>query len=301
MSQSLAHGQPDAGSPPEPAAITAGFAASATQLACLLEASAEKPGNVTPSRAFGDMSYEDFLRSAVAIGPVMGRAGELSVGDTILAAVEASRTWTRANTNVGIILLFAPLAKAAFVSQVDLRANLQEVLAGLTVHDARQAYRAIRLAAPGGLEDRVEHDIHDEPDVTLLEAMRSASARDKIAAEYCSNFATIFELALPNLLAILATKPSSRQMVVQLYLEVLAAVPDTLIARKREMVTAREVSRQARQVLQAGGVYSERGRQAMTRFDISLRQAADNSLNPGTTADLVAATLFAALLMGKFK
>jgi triphosphoribosyl-dephospho-CoA synthase len=247
------------------------------------------------------MSYEDFLRSAIAIGPVMGRAGSSSVGDTVLAAVETRRTWTTANTNLGIILLFAPLAKAAFVDRVDLRTKLEEVLANLTVHDARQTYQAIRLAAPGGMGDKVEHDIHDEPDVTLLEAMRSAGDRDKIAAEYCSNFATIFELALPKLLTILATKLPSRQMVVQLYLEVLAAVPDTLIARKRDMVTARHVSQQARQVLQAGGVYSERGRKAITRFDLNLRQAAKNSLNPGTTADLVAATLFAALLLGKFK
>jgi triphosphoribosyl-dephospho-CoA synthase len=90
-------------------------------------------------------------------------------------------------------------------------------------------------------------------------------------------------------------------MVVQLYLEVLAQVPDTLIARKRDMVTARQVSQQAQQVLQAGGVFNEPGRQAITHFDASLRQAADNSLNPGTTADLVAATLFAALLLGEFR
>ena len=157
------------------------------------------------------------------------------------------------------------------------------------------------MAAPGGLEDRVEHDIHDEPDVTLLEAMRSASDRDKIAAEYCSNFATIFELALPTLLAALTRNISQREVVVQLYLEVLAAVPDTLIARKRDMATARQISREAQQVVQAGGVYSRPGRQAIIRFDARLRQAADNSLNPGTTADLVAATLFVALLTGRFR
>ena len=93
--------------------MTGGEIGSAVQLACLLEASASKPGNVTPGRRFRDMSYEDFLASAAAIGPAFTRAGERGLGATILEAIEATRRWTRANTNLGIILLAAPLARAA--------------------------------------------------------------------------------------------------------------------------------------------------------------------------------------------
>jgi triphosphoribosyl-dephospho-CoA synthase len=50
-------------------------------------------------------------------------------------------------------------------------------------------------------------------------------------------------------------------------------------------------------VLGAGGVRSARGRRALARFDASLRQDG-NALNPGTTADLVTAVLFVALLEG---
>src|SRR5690242_18295044 len=87
--------------------------AGAAQLACALEASAEKPGNITPSHDFSDTSYEDMLRSAIAVGPELARAGERGVGETVRAVVEASRRVAPANTNLGIALLLAPLAKAA--------------------------------------------------------------------------------------------------------------------------------------------------------------------------------------------
>jgi triphosphoribosyl-dephospho-CoA synthase len=270
-------------------------------LACLLEASAEKPGNVTPTHAFYDMSYEDFLRGAVTLGPEMARAGERSVGATIVAAIAARSRWTRANTNLGIVLLFAPLARAALTGNGNLRDSLSAVLRRLTVDDACAAYAAIRLASPGGLEAEVEHDVRAEPTVTLRQAMASAAHRDSIAAEYGSDYAITFERGLPILKSVLARDVRTDQAVVQTYLELLAAVPDTLIARKRGLDTAQAVSEEAAQVVDAGGVFSEEGRRAVARFDIYLRSQADNSLNPGTTADLIAATLFVALLEGVLK
>src|SRR4051812_11490296 len=134
----------------------------AAQLACVLEASAEKPGNITPTHDFADMSYEDMLRSAIALGPEIGRAGERAVGATVLAAVEATRRVATANTNLGIALLLAPLARAALLGG-PLRARVEEVLAALTVADARAAYAAIRAAGAAGLDEPVEHDVRDEP------------------------------------------------------------------------------------------------------------------------------------------
>lgn len=275
--------------------------AAAAQLACLLEASAEKPGNVTPTHAFNDMSYEDFLRGAVALGPEIARAGERSVGATIVAAIAARWQWTRANTNLGIVLLFAPLARAALTGRSKLRDSLSEVLRSLTVEDARAAYAAIRLASPGGLEAEVEHDVRAEPSVTLREAMASAAERDSIAAEYLSDYAITFERGLPALQFALAQGASTGQAVVQTYLELLAVVPDTLIARKLGLDTAQTVSAEAAQVLAAGGIFSAKGEQAIAKLDARLRVTKDNSLNPGTTADLVAAVLFVGLLEGMFK
>src|SRR3954447_5546588 len=89
--------------------------AGAGQLACVLEVSAEKPGNITPRHDFADTSYEDMLRSAIALRPELGRAAERGVGETVLAAVRATRRVAGSNTNLGIALLLAPLARAALI------------------------------------------------------------------------------------------------------------------------------------------------------------------------------------------
>jgi triphosphoribosyl-dephospho-CoA synthase len=268
----------------------------AAQMACVLEVSAEKPGNITPSHDFGDTSYEDMLRSGIALGPELGRAGERGVGETVLAAVRASRAVAGANTNLGIALLLAPLARAA-LGGGQLRERLGEVLRGLTVDDARYAYAAIRLADAGGLDEPVEHDVRDEPRVTLREAMAAAAQRDTIASEYVTEHAVTFELGLPALADALGDGLRPRDAIVELALRLLAAVPDTLIARKRGPDAAGRVAAGAREVLAAGAVRSARGRTALAEFDASLRQDG-NALNPGTTADLVAAVVFVALLEG---
>jgi triphosphoribosyl-dephospho-CoA synthase len=270
----------------------------AAQLACVLEASAEKPGNVTPSHDFDDTSYEDMLRSGIALGPELGGAGERGVGETVLAAVCSSRDAAGANTNLGIALLLAPLARAALWGG-PLRERLGDVLGALTVDDARDAYAAIRLAGAGGLDDPVEHDVRDEPRVTLREAMAAAAQRDTIAGEYVTDYSVTFERGLPAFADALGDGLRPRDAIVELALRLLAAVPDTLIARKRGADAAGRVAAGAQQVLAAGGVRSARGRTALAAFDASLRQDR-NALNPGTTADLVTAVLFVALLEGLF-
>src|SRR5918997_5781002 len=134
------------------------------------------------------------LRSAIAVGPALARAGERRVGEPVLAVVEASRRAAPANTNLGIALLLAPLAKTALsLDGAPLRARLGATLRALDVADARAAYAAIRVSGAGGLHERVEHDVRSEPAVGLREAMASATARDSIAAEYVTDFALTFD------------------------------------------------------------------------------------------------------------
>jgi triphosphoribosyl-dephospho-CoA synthase len=273
---------------------TADAVAGAAQLACVLEASAEKPGNITPSHDFHDTSYEDMLRSAIAVGPELARAGDRGVGETVLAVVQASRRVAPANTNLGIALLLAPLAKAALDGE-PLRARLGATLGALDVADARAAYEAVRLAAAGGLGERVEHDVRSEPAVGLREAMASAAGRDAIASEYVTDFALTFETGVPALVAALGDGLAVREAIVELALRMLDVAPDTLIARKRGAAAAARVSAGAGDVLAAGGIRTAAGRRALRSFDASLREPG-NALNPGTTADLVTATLFVALV-----
>ena len=184
------------------------------------------------------------------------------MGETVLAVVQASRRVAQANTNLGIALLLAPLAKAALDGE-PLRARLGATLRALDVADARAAYEAIRLAAAGGLGERVEHDVRSEPAIGLRDAMASAAGRDSIASEYVTDYALTFETGIPALAAALGDGLGVRDAIVELALRLLDVAPDTLIARKRGAEAAARVSAGARDVLAAGGVRTAAGRRAL--------------------------------------
>jgi triphosphoribosyl-dephospho-CoA synthase len=269
--------------------------AAAAQLACLLEVSAPKPGNVSPARHFHDTRYEDFLASAVAIGPALAAAGARPLGVTIHAAVEATARWVRSNTNLGIILLLAPLARAALRGDGTLRDRLRHTLAETTVADSAEVYAAIRRARPGGLGAAESEDVAAAPTVSLREAMALAAERDSVAREYATDFGVTFELAAPALRRARGAGLDWAGATVECFLQILAAVPDTHIARKLGRGEAEVVSRRARKVAEAGGVRTEAGRSELEAFDAALR-GPTNARNPGTTADLTCAALFVVIL-----
>jgi triphosphoribosyl-dephospho-CoA synthase len=277
--------------------VTAAEVTVAAQLACLLEASAPKPGNVSPGRHFADLRYEDFLASAAAIGEPLAGAGLRPVGATVRLAVEATARWTRSNTNLGMVLLLTPLARAALEtgSFMNLRGALRQVLAVTSVDDARDVYEAIRRARPGGLGREDAQDVADEPTLTLLEVMRLAAHRDGVAREYATAFEVTFETGAPALDRARGDGLDWDDAIVETYLTLLAAAPDTHVARRGGAALAAEVSRRAGTVLAAGGVRSAAGRRAVDELDRGLRDAR-NTANPGTTADLTAAAVFVVLL-----
>ncbi len=261
------------------------------QLACLLEVSAAKPGNITPGHDFSDTTYADMVRSALALGSAFAseRARRRGVGELIADGVQATAGVTDANTNLGIVLLFAPLVRAAATRAGDetLRAAAERVLAQLDIEDAAAAFAAIVQARPGGLGDASEHDVRGPASVSLREAMAAAAHRDSIASEYASGYAIVFDDGLPVLANALRERASTLDAIVSLHVGLLAARPDTLIARKAGAAAASAVTAAACQVRE--------GALSLADFDATLR-GDGHRLNPGTTADLVAATLLAALL-----
>ena len=281
--------------------MTPADVAIAAQLACLLEVSAPKPGNVSPGLHFHDVCYEDFLASAAAIGPAMAAAGERPLGATVRAAMEATARWTRSNTNLGLVLLLAPLARGALASSAGtLRERVARTIADTTVADAIDVYAPIRLASPGGLGTASAQDVAREPTVTLREAMALAADRDSVAREYATGFAITFDIGAPALARARRDGLGWADAVVEAYLTVMAAAPDTHIARKLGLEAAAAATVQAHSVLEAGGVRSEAGRRALAAFDRTLRDA-QNTRNPGTTADLTAAAIFVVLVDGGWR
>jgi triphosphoribosyl-dephospho-CoA synthase len=271
--------------------------ASAGQLACLLEVSAPKPGNVSPGRHFHDTRYEDFLASAVAIGPALAGAARLPLGATIRRGVEDTLRWTRSNTNLGIVLLLAPLARAALQQGGTLRERLSQVLGETTVADAGEVYVAIRRARPGGLGEVAAEDVATAPTVNLREAMAMAAERDAVAREYLTDFALTFETGVPAILAARSEGLAWTDTTVEAHLALLETAPDTHIARKLGPAEAAAVSRRAGEVRAAGGTQTSEGRKALAALDAELRDAR-NRRNPGTTADLTCSALFVVILEG---
>lgn len=267
----------------------------ATLLACLWEATARKAGNVHPTARFADVTYLDFVRSAHAIAPVLGRAANQSLGTTIFEAVRATRSAVGTNTNLGIILLLAPLAHVP--EGVPLRAGLAHVLATSTVADASHVYEAIRVAVPGGLGRANTEDVHSQPTQTLRAVMTLAADRDAIALQYATDFAAIFDVGVPWLQTALAQYGALEPALQDLQLRWLAAYPDTLIARKVGRAVAQEVAARAQSVLNLGSVGTTVGRIAYDELDGWLRTDGHRK-NPGTTADLITACLFVALRLG---
>jgi triphosphoribosyl-dephospho-CoA synthase len=280
-----------------PPAATPDEIAAAAQLACLLEAHAPKPGNVSPGRDFADVGYGDFVASAAAIGAPFARVVETPLGALVRAAVDATARWAPSNTNLGMVLLLAPLAKAAVRADPpgDLRANLAAVLDVTTIDDAREVYAAIRLANPGGLGRAANQDVAREPTLPLREVMRLAADRDGIAREYDTAFTATFDTGVPALRQARADGLGWDDAIVETFLTLLAAAPDTHIARRAGLDRASSVSRLAVTVLADGGVRTDAGRLSVARFDRSLRDDR-HSANPGTTADLTAAAILVLLL-----
>ena len=278
---------------------TPGDVAAAAQLACLLEAHAPKPGNVSPGRSFSDVSYDDFVASAAAIGAPFAAVAERALGALVRDAIEATARWAPTNTNLGIVLLLAPLAKAALAADgaPDLRAALRRVLDDTTVDDARAVYATIRQVNPGGLGRASEQDVAREPTQTLRDVMRLAADRDGIAREYDTAFAATFEIGVPVLRQARADGLGWDDAIVETFLTLLAAASDTHIARRAGRERAANVSRLAMSVLGDGGVRTDAGRLSVARFDRSLRDER-HSANPGTTADLTASAIFVHLLDG---
>jgi triphosphoribosyl-dephospho-CoA synthase len=265
------------------------------RLACVLEVAARKPGNVHRFRDFEDLGLLDFLFSATAIGEPLDRAAGQGVGVAVLEAVRATRQVVSTNTNLGIILLLAPLA--AVPPGVDLAAGIEPVLAATTREDASLVYRAIRLASPGGLGEVAEQDVADEPSVTLREAMTLAADRDLVARQYVNGFRQVLHEALPALRSRLEQGLPLEDAIVATFLELLARHPDSLIARKLGKEAAADVSRRAGTVLEQIAPGEGASSPACREFDAWLRWPGDR-LNPGTTADLITAALFAALRDG---
>ncbi len=261
--------------------------------ACLAELDALKPGNVHRHAGGHGMTVVDFEISAKVSAPGVAAPGS-RVGARVLSAVQATRAAVGQNTNLGIVLLCAPLAAAAERGAADLAVAVAAMLDDLDAADARDVFAAIALANPGGLGSDEEHDVRAAPTVALREAMAAAAGRDLVARQYSNNFAEVFGLGAQAYARALALDGDPAYAAEATYLAFLCAFPDSHIARKFGIETAEAVRQDAaaRSAMLSPG-RSEGRTRALAAWDAGLKT---RGVNPGASADLTVATLFAAYL-----
>jgi triphosphoribosyl-dephospho-CoA synthase len=264
-------------------------------LATIIEATAPKPGNVHRGADFEDLSYPDFVVAATMVAPVFEAAIEVPLGATVLAAVKATQLAVETNANLGTILLLAPLAKVPRTVSLDI--GVRDVLARLTPDDSRDIYEAIRLARPGGLNTVETADVAGPAPENLIEAMRLAADRDLVARQYAEDFRHVLRDVMPRLVQARRTFGLLSDAIVFVHLELMSEYPDSLIARRRGIEVARQAGQRAARALAAHAQGAEAYHRALADLDFWLR-ADGHQRNPGTTADLIAAGLFAALRDG---
>jgi triphosphoribosyl-dephospho-CoA synthase len=279
-------------------------------LAGLLEVTAEKPGNVTPTHDFPDTKFHHFLASSIALEAPMRRLAEdadYRLGQGILDAVVASNSIQRGgNAQLGVILLFSPVAKAAGLAEDRLTARslktvLQAVLRATNNQDALDTFEAINYGHVGGLNDVEELDVRkkgtydqlQDRDMTLIEWMKVGAGINSVCSEYATGYKLTFGIGLPTLLD--AREKGLQGAIVHTYLTFLSRQVDTHITGKWGKGLADKVTEKAAKIIKRGSVWTKDGMTAVRRFQNYLNKG---RINPGATADLTASTIFVALLTG---
>lgn len=265
--------------------------ADAYRAACVAELDALKPGNVHRYADGHGMDRHDFVISAeVSAGPLT--APGLGLGERILRAVSATGRAVGCNTNLGILLLCGPLAHAALERRApgSLREALGEVIRRADRQDADHVFRAIRLAAPGGLGASPHHDVRRPADAPLLEVMTCAADRDRIARQYATGFADLFDHAVPLLRELIRRWRNESWAATAVFMDLLGRFPDTHIARKHGQAKAADVQRRAASLAALLHCHErpERFRGPLLELDRSFKR---EGVNPGTSADLTVASL----------
>lgn len=264
---------------------------------CITEVNAFKPGNVSVESAGHGMTAKDSIRSAELISPVMGMP-DLSIGDRVLQSVQLTMSQVGCNTNLGIILLAAPLAQASFQKEENrfLQQVIYDVLESLTRDDAEKVFEAISLANPGGLGEVDTYDVNEAPNCSLMEGMQAAQYRDRIAWQYSNGFKDIFETGVNTIrMQVLRWKATDKRLewaTVACYLKFLALIPDSHVTRKHGITKSEQVLREAQEIEKMFVECADPvvAKPQLQDYDNKLKQ---EQINPGTSADLTVASLIA--------
>ena len=280
------------------------------QIASALEVSGyPKPGNIHRTRDYDDMVFEDFVISGIVIGDTIREActdvdiENPRLGKYILEAVAETDRWIKNNTNLGIVMMTTPIAVAAAISDDfdEIRPNIVKLMANTSVDDACDLYDAINIADAGGMGDQDEYDVNSDSakddlrknKQTMYDVLKISASFDMLGREMTSDMPIVFELGYPTYHEL--KEKSLNEACVMTFLTILSEVPDTLILRKYGSDEALKISMMTRDLLNLKDESDFWDK--VNEFDNYLYE---NGYNPGTTADLTAASIFVSNLKSNF-
>ena len=260
--------------------------------ACVRDLTALKPGNVHCYADGHGLTTEHFLASAYASASTIAHPA-LGLGQRIIQSVRATQEAVATNTNLGIILLCAPIVHGyRNFSQAGLRQSIQNVITESGVEDAELILNAIRIASPSGLGESAEHDVFEHAAAGIQTIMKFAESRDLLARQYSSGFLDIFETGFPAIEEVQAKKFGRNEIATAVYLTYLSRFHDSHVLRQHGSNVAEEVKSVGEKLYahckRANSINDMHDE--LMYYDTEWKQ---RHINPGTSADLTVATLFA--------
>ena len=299
------------------------YIARCAQLAMCLEVSASpKPGNIDRHNDYEDTRYEHFLASATGIYPVIEEASSETdgVGKFIRNAVTESVMWQRGgNTHFGAFLLLVPLSMAAGeILQEDEPFTIQQlvesayrIVKNTGTTDSVDFYSCFETAGvkvnPADefdLQNKAAIDELNERDMSLYKLMDIARGYDLIANEWVTGFkrcaacAEIIIDGMNNDLYPSKVKTDINDITVYAFMKTLAENEDTFISTKYDDITAACVSGQAKAIIEEMYKSHQDFETILPLIEKLDKELLEKKINPGSTADIIIAGLFIALLSG---
>ncbi|WEU41091.1 MAG: triphosphoribosyl-dephospho-CoA synthase [Candidatus Odinarchaeum yellowstonii] len=235
---------------------------------------------------------------------------KLQLGKIIYLSAKQSYNWqSGGNINLGVLTLLIPLialytaAREKNIKDQDkLRKELHLIVNSTTVEDAVYFYKTVNLVKPGGLGGSSEYDITDpsftskirRDHKTLYDLFEISGKWDSISKEWLTSYQITYTIGEPEFTSTLNETKDINTATVHTFLKILSTTPDSLIKRKTDEQTAEKITLKAREALKLGGLKTIEGREYIMKLDAEL-QKSKGLLNPGSTADLTAASIMAAL------
>ena len=301
----------------------------------LLYANDTKPGAASFRNEFKDTLSEHFLAGASSLfSPIFGIAKrgilvaenhlwfeDAEIGFFIEKALERSKTWSKSpgNTILGTLIMFTPLTLGVAHSfahegmKTNATLNLENIvyiteqfIKNSTTEDCIYLTKALKNSVSKNIlpSDKEEDDfnsfleIHKHERTNLYEFTNFYKDRDLVFYELSHKYQNTMKYGFPTFQRTYEENQNFKTAITQTFITLMSEKKDTHIAKRFGNEVASNINLKAKEILRAGGVFTQEGLELIKELDMYLRNSNKRIINPGTTADITATTIFLAIIQG---